>query len=182
VSLTSGLDGYEVAFLDALYSVDPIGERIVEIGPQPDRPLPEEFQILLIRYLVSNYGGPLEGREVSEKDLPGGVLFFQGPHALYVEPIASLYGRDPDGFAARCAELNAVPVEYGDKAMQFSPFPLLPVTYVLWREDEEFPASVSVVFDASIVRWFELDMVFTLVLALTQRIVAGQSGRGSTKL
>ena len=59
--------------------------------------------------------------------------------------------------------------------MRFLPFPLMPVTYVLWKEDEEFPASVSVLFDKSITRWFELDMIFTLVLVLTERIVEGQS-------
>jgi hypothetical protein len=174
VKLAAGRDGYEVGFLNALYHVDPVGERIVEISPNPARVLTEEFQILLIRYLVASYGGPLDGREISEKDLPGGVLFFQGPHALHLPPIAKLYGRSPEAFEARGLELDATPVAYGDKAMRFQPFPLIPVTYVLWKEDEEFPASVSALFDASIVRWFELDMVFTLVMVLTERIVEGR--------
>jgi hypothetical protein len=57
--------------------------------------------------------------------------------------------------------------------MCFSPFPQIPVTYVLWTADDEFPASVSVLFDSSITRWFELDMIFTLVWVLTERIVEG---------
>ncbi len=175
VKLAAGRDGYEVGFLNALYHVDPIGECIAEISPDPARVLTEEFQILLIRYLVAPNGGPLDGREISEKDLPGGVLFFQGPHALHLPPIAELYGRSPEAFEARGLELDATSVAYGDKAMQFHPFPLIPVTYVLWKEDEEFPASVSALFDASIVRWFELDMVFTLVMVLTARIVEGRT-------
>jgi hypothetical protein len=165
--------GYEVAFLNALYLVDPVGERIVELSPDPSRPLAEVFQILLIRYLVAENGGPISGVDVSEKDLSGGVTFFQGPHALHVEPLVEAYGQEPEAFTARGAELGAQPVAYGDKALRFFPFPQIPVTYVLWRADDEFPASVSVLFDKSITRWFQLDMIFTVVLVLTERIIGG---------
>jgi hypothetical protein len=167
-------NGYEVSFLNAIYLVDLDSERISELSPNPDRPLPEEFQILLIRYLVSPYGGPIDGKEVSEKDFPGGVTFFQGPHALHTLPIAKIYGKDPDAFERRCKELGASPAAFGDKAMRFLPFPQIPVTYVLWKEDDEFPASASVIFDSSIIRWFQLDMIFTLVLVVTERIIEEQ--------
>jgi hypothetical protein len=170
VSSASDGTSYEVSFLDSRYLVNPVAERIIEISPQPSRELPEVFQILLIRYLVAPNGGPVIDQDVSEKDLPGGVNFFQGPHALHVAPLVERYGSDPSGFEARARELGAVPVSYGDKAMRFLPFPLMPVTYVLWCEDDEFPASVRILFDKSITRWFELDMVFGLVLALTERI------------
>ena len=166
--------GYEVSFLNAIYLVDPGSEQITELAPNPDRELAEEFQILLIRYLVSEYGGPMEGKDASEKDFPGGVTFFQGPHALHTPPIAKIYGQDPEAFEKRCQELGATAAPLGDKAMRFLPFPQIPVTYVLWKEDEEFPASVSVLFDRSITRWFQLDMIFTLVLVLTERIIEGQ--------
>src|SRR4030042_3567646 len=90
--------GYEVSFLNAVYLVDPDSARIVELAPNPDRELTETFQILLIRYLVSGYGGPIDGKNVSEKDFPGGVTFFQRPHALHTPPIAKIYGRDPEAF------------------------------------------------------------------------------------
>ena len=74
--------GYEIGFLNSLYLVDPVAEKVRELSPVPDRPLAEEFQILLIRYLVAPHGGPPDGQDISEKDLPGGVTFFQGPHAF----------------------------------------------------------------------------------------------------
>lgn len=171
VRVASDGQAYEVDFLGAVYNVDAVKRRIVEISPKPDRPLPEEFQILLIRYLVAPNTATMAGTEISEKDLSGGVTFFQGPHALHLKPITRLFGNDPDGFERRGEELGAVKAPYGDRAMRFYPFPQIPVTYVLWQEDAEFPASVSVMFDRSIGRWFELDMVFTLVLVLTERIV-----------
>ncbi len=173
VRATSDGQSYEVGFLDSLYLVDPTSERISEMSPNADRMLSQEFQILLIRYLVAGNGGPPQNREISEKDLPGGVTFFQGPHTLNVAPIEERYGHDPDAFAARGQELGGALVTFGDCAVRFFPFPLIPVTYVLWKADEEFPASVSVLFDASISQWFTLDMIFGLVLVLTDRIVNG---------
>lgn len=171
VRATSEGRGYEVGFLNAWYHVDPVAERIRELSPLPGRKLSEEFQILLIRYLVAKNGGPLEGATISEKDLPGGSTFFQGPHTLHVAPLLEKFGRDPEAFVAVCTNMGGVSVPLGDKGVRFFPFPLIPVTYVLWQEDEEFPASMTVLFDRSIGRWFELDMIFTLVLVVTERIM-----------
>ncbi|MDQ7781228.1 MAG: DUF3786 domain-containing protein [Desulfomonilaceae bacterium] len=179
VTLSKTGNGYELTFLNAVYEIDPAAERINEISPDPSRELTEMFQILLIQYLLAPIGSPIDGKDISEKDCPGGVTFFQGPHALYVRPIAKLYGRNPDAFEERGRDLNAVPVSHGDAAMRFFPFPEIPVTYVLWAADDEFPASVSVLFDSSITRWFELDMIFSLVWVVTERIVeGGQLGEG----
>jgi hypothetical protein len=54
--------------------------------------------------------------------------------------------------------------------MKFFPFPEIPVTYVLWTQDDEFPASVTIMFDKSIEGWFSLDMIFMVVLIVTERI------------
>jgi hypothetical protein len=55
--------------------------------------------------------------------------------------------------------------------MRFRPFPEIPVTYILWAADDEFPAGMSVLFDKSVGRWFTLDMVFAMMLVITDRLV-----------
>ena len=160
----------EVGFLNARYRVDPVARSIAELQPDPQRVLTQSFQVLLIRYLTSS-GGELTGEEITEKDLPGGVTFFQGPHALPVAPVAERFGSDPEAFLSRGRKLGGEPVHHGDAAVRFWPFKQIPVTYVLWMADEEFPASVSVLFDRSIERWFEADMTFLLVGETTARIV-----------
>jgi Domain of unknown function (DUF3786) len=164
-------DGYELTFLDSVYRMDVKRETIRELSPRPDRGLSEQFQILLVRYLIRDHGGPVTGTDITEKDLTGGVTFFQGPHTLHVEPIVKCFGTNPEGFKELGHKLGAVPVENGDAGMKFFPFPAIPVTYVLWAEDSEFPASMTVLFDKSIERWFSLDEVFMLVYTLTDRIV-----------
>jgi len=46
-------------------------------------------------------------------------------------------------------------------AYQFQAFPNIPITYIYWNGDEEFPASVQVLFDSSIKDYLPLeDIVF----------------------
>ncbi len=171
VSTDDGGGTWVVPFLNARYRVDPRAERIEEIAPDPARPLEQDFQILLLRYLMAPAGGGPSGQEVSEKELPGGATFFRGPHELQVHPVLERYAEDLEGFESRGRELGATSRDLGDKSLCFEPFPGIPVTLVLWGADEEFPASISVLLDRSILRWFELDMVFLLVGILARRMV-----------
>ena len=164
------MESVEVGFLNARYRVDPVAETIQEIEPDESRVLSQGFQILLIRYLAAKHNGSIQGIEVTEKELPGGPTFFRGPHELQLGPLIERFGRNPAGFVARGRELGGTRVEHGDASVRFLPFPKIPVTIILWGEDSEFPASVSVVFDKSICDWFELDMVFILVQQLILRI------------
>jgi len=163
--------GFEASFLNASYWVDSNAERIVEIKPNSSRILSPAFQILLIRYLTAPEVCDPVGEWISEKELPGGATFFRGPHRLLVEPLVERFCRDPEEIKARGQELEAQFVDHGDCALCFFPFPTIPVIYVLWSGDEDFPASGSVLFDGSIVRWFSLDMIFLLVQQLILRIV-----------
>lgn len=171
VWILSNDNGYGARFLNAEYRIDPQKEFIQEITPCPDRELTQEFKILLIRYLLAPHGGNLTGQLVSDKDFPGGSTFFQGPHAMPVAPIVQRFGEAPQSFVSRGRELGADVANLGDVSLTFYPFPLIPVTYVLWIGDDEFAPNVTCLFDRSIARWFEFDMIFTLVLVLTDRIV-----------
>ncbi len=171
VDLAPDGQAFLVTFLNARYLIDPSNEVIRESEPEPARILNKAFQITLLGYLIAPLGGDLSGKVITEKELPGGPTFFQGPHALPVGRIVERFGNDPDGFVKRGRELGGSPIKHGDAAMQFTPFGAIPVSLVLWRADDEFPASVSVLFDKSISKWFELDMVFLTVSLLIDRLV-----------
>lgn len=171
VTAVAGGHGYELSFLADPYRVDPDAENIEALGPTADPNLSDAFQILLLNYLLAPHGGPLTGDSISEKELPGGATFFRGPHALPVADVLALFGSDAAGFEARARLLGGEPVDLGDCAVQFHPFPTIPVTYILWQADDEFPASMSALFDRSICRWFTLDTIFIMALELSRRLV-----------
>jgi len=162
--------GFDLTFLTSRYRVDPEAERIDALE-SPVEILSDAFQILLLSYLVAPHGGPLSGEAISEKELPGGATFFRGPHALPVQEVVARYGTDAAGFAARARFLGGEPLDHGDSAMRFRPFPSIPMTYILWQADDEFGASMSALFDQSITRWFALDAIFIMAGEVSRRLV-----------
>jgi len=83
--------------------------------------------------------GPLEGKEVSEKGFSRWCNLFSGTALLErCSHRQALRTRSGKHFEIRARELAAVPVTAWRQSHAISPFPLIPVTYVLWKEDEEF--------------------------------------------
>ncbi|MCK4912042.1 MAG: DUF3786 domain-containing protein [Thermodesulfovibrionales bacterium] len=115
--------------------------------------LKDFFRLSVLWYLTSaNHIDPT-GRYLRPVDVKGGHRFSAGTHVLPLDRIAGRFGRDPDGFKATGEEYGADIVEgYGDAAIRLYPLPRVPVTLVLWLEDEEedFPPRVDLFFDSTI--------------------------------
>ena len=59
--------------------------------------------------------------------------------------------------------------EYGNASFTLSAFPRLPITFILWEGEEEFPPSIKVLFDQSIHTYLPLeDIVVVSKMAATR--------------
>jgi len=156
---------YLVRFMDRLYRVDPWEETLEGAG------LDSELALALLYYLVHASEVQTRGRWVSEKDLPGGSQFFRGVHALALHPLVERFGRDAAGFRRVSTRLGGQALDFGDASSSFTAFPRIPVGFVLWEEDPEFPARVTALVDSSISAHFPPDVVLALVHCAVKRIV-----------
>ncbi len=66
-------------------------------------------------------------------------MFFRGPHELTKEPILERYGRDPKGLVEAGRLMGAQSLPFGDAALRLQVLPRVPLNYIPWKEDEEFP-------------------------------------------
>ncbi len=156
------VDGvYRLDHMRGVYTIDPAA-RTIEV-PETHPPADEELALLLLAYLVDLKEREPVGRWISEKEIPGGSLFFTGPHALPLDPIAAAYGEAPAAFASRAAELGGRRLEYGDASAAFDALFRIPVAFVLWEADDEFPAQATVMFDETISTHLPVDVVLALV-------------------
>ena len=116
---------------------------------------------------------PLGKEIVGVKDLKE-AHFFQGPHALQINPLLKRYGRDMQGFKAAAQFLEGRPVDMADAAYQLLPFPRVPVYYLFWQGDAEFDPRISVLFDRSIEAVFSADAIWGLVSRVTTALLMAQ--------
>jgi hypothetical protein len=136
-----------------------------------DRKYDHCFFVFLINYLQMAKGVSLEKEWISEKDLPGGVTFFRGPHLLPTAKISDYFENDLESFKERCLSLGGSPVDnMGDAAYEFSITSSIPLLVIYWLGDEDFTAEARILFDGSMREYLPLDIVYALASELCWRI------------
>ncbi len=165
-----GGDEYLVPLLDETYAVSPIsrtirrGSEFLEVGGD------FQTQLVLLTYLVRAGESVPIGDMITERDLKGGSLFFQGPHRLNTRPLLSRFGRDAAGFRALGQRIGGIIRDFGDASFTVSALPKIPLGFILYEGDEEFSPRMVVTFDRSIEAHFPPDVVWALVNVVVERL------------
>ncbi len=135
-------EAYILPFLNRELTVQP-AERLLQVSGQDN--WEPEFQLCLtaLLFLLKVDAAQLPSRQVSPKEYKGGVIFFQGPHALPTSRLEERLGSQRELFLSAGRSLGGEEVSQGDAAIALTAFPNLKVEVILWLGDEEFPPRSS---------------------------------------
>ncbi len=128
--------------------------------------------ILLLLYLMEATGRAHEGRWISFEQLPGGTGYLASFRGRVVQPALRAFGPRPDRLLEAARALGGEPLSLGDVAVRVPALPCVPIAYVLWRGDDEFPPSMSVVFDASVEGYLDAEVLTALAELTSRRLAA----------
>ncbi|MBI5076288.1 MAG: DUF3786 domain-containing protein [Nitrospirae bacterium] len=129
-------------------------EMLIACPSNPDSfflgKLNDFFRMAVLWYMSNAKDIPPTGKLIRPTDVKGGHRFTTGTHVLPVDMIAERFAHDSEGFISKGREYGAeVVAGYGDAYLRFYPLPRVPVTMILWLEDEEFPPRVDLFFDST---------------------------------
>jgi len=159
---------YVVPFLNTAVLCYPETERIEVLGRHED--FSKDFQVNLValHYLLYAQNKPLANKWVSEKDLPGGRLFFTASHTLPTGPLAGVFDGRMSLLEAAARKMQGEKGDSGDLSYRFRVFPRIPMQIIYWGRDEEFEPSFHVLFDETIIMHLSsLDLIWGLVNVFT---------------
>jgi hypothetical protein len=160
---------YVVPFLNTVVLCYPETEEIEVLGRLAG--FSEAFLLegVVVHYLLSAQNKPLANKWVSEKDLPGGSLFFTASHTLPVESLTGAFDDRPQLLDAAAGNIGGEKVNLGGLSYRFRILPRIPVLIIFWIRDEEFEPSFHILFDETITEHFNsLDLVWGLVNVFTR--------------
>lgn len=169
---SSGAYGIKAFGID--FSVSPVERTISSNNPQAPLFLGryrDFFRLALLWYMTSAKDIPSTGRLIRPLDVKGGQRFFTGTHVLPLDLIQEKYGKDKAGFMTRGVKFGADIVAFGDAAVRFYPLPRVPVTIILWLEDEEFPARATLFFDSTVDFQISLSDIVWSVAMMTALVI-----------
>ncbi len=165
----------EIMMLNCMYRVD-LEKRDIQRMREHIDPVPAEFleQLCILSYLIHAKNVPLAGKLVKAEQLDAGQFFFRGQHGLPLEPLEQAFGSDPQRMTQAARQLDAKECSFGDASVEIHLFSRVPVTFILWRGDDEFPARASILFDGTAALQLPLDALLAAVnLAVSSMCAAG---------
>jgi len=166
-------EGFVLPVYNLRYLILPKTKKILRVewnDQTAEEELPPFFYLMVLAYLTEAKETKPTHTWISEKDLKGGATFFRGPHRLQVEELENLFGRHSEAFLDAGRKLGGSEILYGDRGFSLEVFPKVPLAFILWKGDEEFPPRIGVLFDSTIESHFALDVIWCMVAETSRRL------------
>jgi hypothetical protein len=116
---------------------------------------------------------PLNGKQVKFRMFPGGVAYENAFVRKAVDPIAKGFAANPELLAEAGVLLGGRKLELGQASVEVPAFNLVPITYILWV-DEELPPTANVLFDESANNYLNAEGLANLAELATWRLLLAQ--------
>lgn len=164
---------YIVTFLSTEYVVN-LEEREIFSAQPGSQAAPAGFleQLCILAYLINVQDLPLANELAKAEALAGGEFFFRGIHSLPTGKLEKAFGGCPEDLCEIAERFGAKRCEYGDASIELCVLPRVPLTLIIWRGDEEFPARASILFDRTAAMHMPLDALGTAVNLAVDAVIA----------
>lgn len=115
------------------------------------------IKTLIIRYLVNSKAIPPFNKDITFKEIPGGLVYYSNFYNRTILKLARIFGNDIKRLEECAQTVNGQITKQGDKACKFEFMNNVYITFVVWEGDEELPASANILFDRNIEYYFDAE-------------------------
>jgi hypothetical protein len=122
-------------------------------GPQAAE-VPVWERILILHYLGGDAVAPAHTDWIGFLQVPSGGFYFDAFKRRAHDPLANVFGREPQKLLEAGGAIGAEKADFGDAAVMVQAFPQVPVVAVVHAADDEFPAEAKILFKSSIHAFF----------------------------
>jgi hypothetical protein len=133
--------------------------------------VPIRDKILILDYFTRAKGSPPTGRNITYQELHDGLNYYPTFAKRAIQPLVARFSETPERLFAAAADLGGRKADFGDVAIVIDAFPRVPLTFVLWRGDDEFPAEGGILFDANVSDYLSNDDIHALCENIAWKLV-----------
>ncbi|MBN1367897.1 MAG: DUF3786 domain-containing protein [Dehalococcoidales bacterium] len=133
--------------------------------------VPIRDKILILHYILTAKGTPLSNQQITFKELPEGIVYFRTFYQRTIKHIVANFSRQPDKLIEVGEKLGGHKADFGDAAVTINVLPRIPVTFIVWRGDEEFGAEGNVLYNSTITDYLPVEDIIVLSEVVTWKLV-----------
>jgi hypothetical protein len=128
-------------------------------------------KILILHYFTLAKGTSPTGILINYKQMPGGVSYFPAFSQRAINPFVKHFGQKPELLIDTSAKLGGYKADQGDVSVTIDAFNHVPITFTLWRGDEEFAPSGNILFDTNISDYLSTEDITVLCETIVWKLV-----------
>lgn len=162
----------ETVTINYLNEIYKIGVTSVDVDfVDSHQPVPLRDKILILHYFTQADGTLSKGKQITYRDLPGGLVYYPTFIKRTIKPLADFFGKNPALLIKAGKLIGAKQDGAGDASLIVDAFPRVPVTIILWQGDNELAAEVNILFDANITGYLTSEDVTIICETITWRLI-----------
>ncbi len=168
--LWEGIDKkFEIKFLKELYEVNGKDKTIKILNA--DIEVPNSFYPILLNYIKKKeiFENHSTYNFISPKFREDWALFFRAVHSLKEELVLSSV-KTIEEFKEIVNYFNGKELDHADYSFYLEPLKGIKIAYLYWKGDEDFPPSLTILFDELLTKHFMQDFVWGVVVETNSRI------------
>ena len=130
-----------------------------------DRPGPVSATVRLNIYTLFGYVSPLarfRDQWVTFPQLRDTSVFEAAFQSAILRPLAATFSGHAGALRQALEAMGGTPLPTGDVGYQVEAFACIPVRYLFWEGDDEFPAQANMLFDASATDYIHGESIVTI--------------------
>lgn len=115
------------------------------------------IKTLILRYLVNSKAVPPFNKDITFKEIPGGLVYYSNFYNRTILKLARIFGNNAKRLEECIPYVDGKMTKQGDASCRFEFINNVYITFVLWQGDEELPASANILFDRNIEYYFNAE-------------------------
>lgn len=174
-------DYLTLVYFGRKFGVHTASGQIVVFGD--DRPISVNTRMNIYNlFWYSREGARIAGRWVPFRDVKNASPFAPAFDRNVLRPFARTFSGKAQPLLAAARALNGQMVKQGDVGFIVDSFACIPMQFLFWDGDEEFPAQANILFDCAVTDFIHVESTVTLATDGLRRLAeeAGVPLLGST--
>jgi len=116
---------------------------------------PLTHKILWLHYLTAGGAKKMSGQHIAYREAAPALFYEPNFYKRAVRPLVGCFGKEPEKLIDIVVSLGGQISEHGDASVTINALPYLPLTFILWKGDDEFPSDGNILFDKTAKTWFQ---------------------------